>query len=112
MDRGGRTITVMYSAMSSSPYERLTVPPPGSCSATAVSAAAAATLNGADRVRAEQITVEGVADFAERFAFDQRDRPAVLADYVVDQRADVPVSARGLLIPGVPNARATVVSDR
>src|SRR6185312_3859276 len=52
-----------------------------------------------DRIRAELVTVEAVADLVDGAAGEQGNAPPVLADDVVDQGADVPVRARCLLGP-------------
>ena len=46
-----------------------------------------------DRVGAELVTVESVADLVDGPAGEQRNAPPVLVHHVVDERADVPVRA-------------------
>ena len=51
------------------------------------------------RVVTEEVAVEAVADLGDRHALQQRPRPAVLADDVVDERPHVPLGARRRQVP-------------
>ena len=53
------------------------------------------------RVGAEQVAVEAVTDVGDRRPLEQRRRPAVLTDDVVDERPYVPLGARRGAVPGI-----------
>ncbi len=64
-----------------------------------------------DGLGAEQVTVVAVTDHGDGGATEQRSRPAVLADNVVDERPYVPVRARRRCLPLVVIDRLDPVDE-
>ena len=92
-------ISQQYSAAGISPRDNNTVPSSAPPAPNAAVDVRQRRIPRRDRIRAELIAVEAVADVGHGRTIDERGHPQLLDGHVVHQRAHVPVGAGRRVVP-------------